>query len=339
MKRARLKDRLSWGQFSHTPVARLRNLPDEEMERGPEAFYDQPRAARPAKRFTPEVEQKIQDHLKTGAAPSIAALTRAAARAHDSAAPAAEPAAEPETEAADADRPTYATVHARAVAQDLANKSAGRHGSRAGEFDHMPRSVIRAEFPHHIGFADEFDPPVLVKYWLPRAKKLIALKPRVCINVDGASGVIPGVHVVNMVKRGYAGTADTDDFNALLFNVAFRQMAERFCPPCAPYSGFLPKEWRWDRSPIHLAANAFLGDVVHVPNLEPGNPPQRGAVERVVPILKSACWEMIGYFPTWHVTTDLKEDPKSTRTKAAATTDRVIASINLDIDQLIRTRI
>src|SRR5690606_26352053 len=115
---------------------------------------------RPRKSFSPEAEKKVQEHLTAQSAPSIAAVVRAANEQHDEEIAAALA----RGEKVEGDRPTYHSVHGVFERQDLAEKSAALHGSRAAEFDAMPRSEVPAEWAHDVWTADEFDAPVFVQF-------------------------------------------------------------------------------------------------------------------------------------------------------------------------------
>jgi hypothetical protein len=335
LKEEILEGRLRGKLPSHETIRKWLQMDEDEMAQGALAFREKStpgkKRGRPRKKLAQSAEKKVQEQILAQTAPSLAAITRAAAEAHDE--EVANARARGET--LDAERPTYAHVHHRAEDQDLAEKSASRQGSRAADFDTLPRSSVPVKHAHDCWQADEFNPPVFVRFPL-RGKKWIALKPKVAFSIDNATRALPSYHVANMTKLGYAGSLDSDEFRAMLVNASTPELAQRFSPACLPYAGFLPREIRWDLAAIHTAADTMMKAAgVVVPSMPGANPPERGLVERAVDILQAGCWQMRGYDPTWKTVESMKEHPKSARTKGAATVGRLPTHMSLRVEDLL----
>lgn len=188
--------------------------------------------------------------------------------------------------------------------------SAGRHGSRAAEFDAATCGAYPTTHTHEIWHLDEGDS----RYWAKAICRIhsnwISVRPSVILIRDHHSGAFVTGYVVDPTRRinkednsSFRTGFDADDVLAALLTAVVPDLA---APGVRELSGVLPEKLRWDNAKAHIALESLLfsrgrvhlvdnvGDpdadefppILDSSRIQVRRPDRNGMVERMMPLVK-----------------------------------------------------
>lgn len=307
---------------SRATLARWMKIVGEDEALSACAFRDKPRTGRPPRPMDPRAEEYLKNQVLTMTQPSVDALIRTVQR---------------HAEVNGYEVPSRARIIRFVEALNPAEITAAAYGSRAARADSMLKGTLPSTRPHEFWSLDEFGAVTYIKYLHPTLKELVAVKPKIIILADYHGRALLSYHIARPFKDGAETVGfDSTDVIGTILSAALPDLAPA---PVRGFAGFLPNQLRWDRHSAHRTLVKELRERgrLDIPNLPGQTPWSRGDIEAIVKTLKNMCAEhdLTGndhkYLPVGRIV----EDPKATRTKAAATLVRERAKVPIAISELM----
>ena len=282
------------------------------------SFVDDPRPGRPRKLLDPRVASSVHDLILLRPNASLTYFLEDA---------------EEIAEEFGLPKPTLHQIEVLFNSIPVEDKSAARHGSKAARADTMQRATIPTKRPHEVWTLDELLVPVWIKAFHPLELRLVSVKTHAVLIADNHSRVIVGIHVVppfsdEEAQVGYRGT----DVTGAFYGAALKELSH---PDTRMFAGHLPGMLRMDNHSTHAALREIASkNGVHIPSLPSLVPYSRGLVERLVGSFKRICEPIRGHEDSWLPADQVGEDPRTTRSVAAAALGRVGRKTIIPVEDL-----